>query len=105
MIRMNAEEATRIAAVGSFLSARDLQYIPTLMTPPMVILPMENRLGEYYLHMGKNTEAYESYTDGYKKFPNNIGSLRGMKRSLIALGDKEKAEEIQKHIDVIKPKK
>ena len=105
MIRMHAEEAMRVAAVGSFFSARDLQYIPTLMTPPMVILPMENRLGEYYLHMGKNTEAYEAYTDGYKEFPNNIGSLQGMKRSLIALGDKEKAAEIQKHIDVIKPKK
>ena len=105
MIRMNAEKDTRVAAVGSFYSARDLQYVPTLMMPPMVITPMQNRLGECYLHIGKNTEAYEAFTQGHEKYPNNLGSLLGMKRSLILLDKKEEAETIQKHIDLVKPKK
>ena len=105
MIRMNGAEATRVAAAGSFYSARDLQYIPTLMLPPMVVTPMQNRLGEYFLRMGKNTEAYEAFTEGHEKFPNSMGSLIGMKRSLTLLGKKEEAAMIQKHIDLVKPKR
>ncbi|MBK1854390.1 hypothetical protein JO972_05445 [Verrucomicrobiaceae bacterium 5K15] len=104
LIRMNDLVATRVAAAGSFYSARDLQYVPTLMLPPMVLTPMENRLGEYYLHMGKNTEAYEAFTSGHLHYPNNMGSLLGMKRSLELLGKKEDAAMIQRHIDLVKPK-
>lgn len=105
MIRMNAARATRPAAAGSFYSARDLQYVPTLMMPPMVLTPMENRLGEYFLHMGNYTDAYEAFTEGHEKYPNNMGSLIGMKRSLELLGKKADAAMIQKHIDLVKPKK
>jgi len=105
LIRMNASVATRVAAAGSYYSARDLQYVPTLMFPPMVITPMENKLGEYYLHMGKNADAYDAFTQGHEEFPNNMGSLTGMQRSLKLMGKKREAQMIQKHIDLVKPKK
>ena len=105
IIRMHATLTERVAAVGSYYSARDLQYVPTLMMPPLVITPMENRLGDYYLRMGKNDDAYDSYTQGHKNFPNNMGSLIGMKRSLTYLDKKADAAMIQKHIDLVKPKK
>lgn len=105
MIRMNAAKATRVAAAGSFYSARDLQYVPTLMMPPMVLTPMENRLGEYYLSMGKNAEAYEAFTEGHQRYPNNMGSLVGMRRSLTLMGKRDAAAVIQRHIELVKPKK
>ncbi|BDS08873.1 hypothetical protein NT6N_39130 [Oceaniferula spumae] len=105
LIRMNDSVDTRVAAAGSFYSARDLQYVPTLMQPPMVITSMENRLGEFYLRMGKNADAYEAFTEGHIRYPNNMESLLGMKRSLSLLGKKDDADKIQKHIDLVKPQK
>ncbi len=105
MIRMHGERALRVGAIGSFYSARDLQTVPTLMMPPMVLTPMQNRIGEYYLHMEKNDEAYHAFTQGHQYFPNNMGSLLGMKRSLSLLGKKDEATMIQQHIDLVKPKR
>ena len=104
MIHMHGEAATRLAAVGSFFSARDLQYVPSLMMPPMVITPMENRLGECYLLIGEQAKAYEAYSEGHKHYPNNIESLLGMKKCLTLMKKIEEAAMIQKHIDLVTPK-
>ena len=85
-----------------FMSARDKQGIPSLMMPPLVLSPMENRLGEYYLKMGRSVEAYEAYQDGLIRYPNNMASLLGLKRSLDVLGKKNESALVQRHINLVK---
>ena len=94
-----------LIAAGSFHSARDLQAVPTMMLPPLILTPMENRLGELYLRMGKNTEALDVYKEGEKRYPNNIESLLGIKRSFDGLGRKDAAAIVQKQIDLVKTMK
>jgi cytochrome c-type biogenesis protein CcmH/NrfG len=60
---------------------------------------MDNRLGDYYFSVGENHEALLAYTDGDRLYPNNLASLLGMKRSLVALEKNEEAEQLQKRID------
>ncbi len=105
IIKMNFSRAERVAAAGSFYSAIDLQYIPKLMMPPLVVTPMQNRLGEYYLYMGKNEDAYEAFIEGHKHYPNNMNSLMGMKLSLSLLGKEADAAIIQAHIDLVTPQR
>ncbi|MCP5536472.1 MAG: tetratricopeptide repeat protein [Akkermansiaceae bacterium] len=102
LIALNGPEDMRMAASNWFRSARDKQGIPSLMMPPAVISPMENRLAEYYLRTGDNAAAYEAYQEGLKRYPNNMSSLLGAKRCLELLGKKEDAARVQKHIELVR---
>ena len=102
LIAQYGPEDMVITGANWFRAARDKQVIPTLMMPPSVPFPMENRLGDYYLSQGKATEAYEAYGDGQKRYPNNMMSLLGMEKSLLKLGKKEEAKKIQEHIELVK---
>ncbi len=104
LIALNGMKDLRVAASNWFRSARDKQNIPSLMMPPLVITPMENRLAEYYLRTGENAKAYEAYQDGLRRYPNNMGSLLGAKRCLDLLGKKAAAARVQKHINLVKKK-
>ena len=101
-IALNEAEDFRVTALNWFMSARDKQGVPSLMMPPLVLTPMENRLGEYYLKMGKNVEAYEAYQAGLKRYPNNMDSLLGVKRSLDLLGKTNESALVQRHINLVK---
>jgi len=102
LIALNDEEGSRMMASNWFMSARDKQGIPSLMMPPLVLSPMENRLGEYYLKMGRGVEAYEAYQDGLIRYPNNMASLLGLKRSLDVLGKINESALVQRHINLVK---
>jgi len=101
LIAMYGDEVTRSAASSWFMSARDKQGVPSLMMSPMVLAPMENRLAEYYLSAGKAADAYEAFQGGLQRYPNNMASLRGLKRCLNALGENEQAELVEKHIELL----
>ena len=75
------------------------------MMPPLVLTPMENRLGEYYLKMGKNVEAYDAYQTGLERYPNNMDSLLGVKQSLDLLGKTNESALVQRHINLVKVRK
>lgn len=104
LIALNGQKDMRMTASNWFRSARDKQGVPSLMMPPSVLTPMENRLAEYYLRMGKNADAYDAYQEGLKRYPNNMASLLGAKKCLNLLGKKEDAARVQQHIDLVKPK-
>lgn len=99
LIAMKGPEKTKIVAAGRFLSARDKQRAYSVLMPPIVMNPMDNRLGEYYFSVGESHEALLAYTEGDRLYPNNLASLLGMKRSLLALEKNEEAEQLQKRID------
>lgn len=103
LIAMAGPEKTKIVAAGRFLSARDKQRAYSVLMPPIVINPMDNRLGDYYFSVGKSQDALLAYTDGERLYPNNLASLLGMKRSLLALEKKDEADQLQKRIDKLDP--
>lgn len=103
LIGMQEKELMPVTTANHFRSARDKQLVPSLMMPPLVITHMDNRLGDFYLRLGKNKEAYGAFQDALNKYPNNMASLRGIKKCYEAMGQKKHAEQIQKHIDLIKP--
>lgn len=102
---MREKEVMKVTTANHFRSARDKQITPSMMMPPLVITHMENRLGEYYLRIGENKEAYGAYQDALNMYPNNMDSLRGIRKCYLAMGQKEDAEQVRKHIELISPKK
>ena len=105
LIALDGKDGSRAIALNWFMSARDKQGIPSLMMPPLVLSPMENRLGEYYLRVGQNADAYEAYQEALRRYPNNMASLLGLKRALEVLEKKNEAALVQRHIDLIKVRK
>jgi len=104
LIALNGMKDMRMTAANWFMSARDKQGIASMMMPPSVLTPMENRLAEYYLRIGDNAAAYTSYQDGLTRSPNNMVSLLGIKNCLELLGKKEDALRVKKHIELVKSK-
>jgi len=96
------EKELRITASNWFRSARDKQGVPGSMMPPLVITPMENRLAEYYLAVGKESSAYKAYQEGLLRYPNNMDSLRGVEKCLRLLGKKEAAARVKKHMRLVR---
>ncbi|NWK57713.1 tetratricopeptide repeat protein [Verrucomicrobiaceae bacterium N1E253] len=89
LIAMNGPEATRVVATGRFLSARDKQLVPSMMMPPYVMRPMDNRLAEAYLQQGKPEDALDAYQRGAERFPKNLESLQGLKATHAVLDKTE----------------
>jgi len=52
--------------------------------------------------MGKNVEAYDAYQAGLERYPNNMDSLLGVKRSLDLLGKTNESALVQRHINLVK---
>lgn len=80
LIALHGPEKTRVVAPGQFLSARDKQQLPSMMTAPLVLTPMDNRLGDYYLGTKQYQEALDAYQRGAKRFVNNAESVRGVEK-------------------------
>ena len=99
LISWRGPKATRVVALGQFLTARDKQQPPSVMISPLVLMPMDNRLGDYYLSVGNGEEALGAYQDGNKLIFNNVASLRGMKKSLLLLEKKEESDVVQERMD------
>lgn len=102
LVAMNGEKDMRMTATNWFRSARDKQGRPSMMMPPLVLSPMENRLAEYYVKVGKPQDALAAYSAGEKRYPNNIPSMLGMKHCLEKLGRNEAAGVVQKQIEMVK---
>ncbi len=66
-------------AYNWFASAVDRQHPAPMMFPPMILTPMANLLGEYYLAVDQPTEAIESYQRALTAFPNDMNALLGLK--------------------------
>ena len=92
-------------ALNHFMSARDKQGVPSLMMPPLVLSPMENRVGDYYHSIGRHADAYEAYYQGLVRYPHNMASLQGVKVALINMGEAQEAERVAEHMKLIRQSK
>lgn len=102
LIALKGSAADQVSASSWFRSAIDRQGFSSLMMPPSVITPMENRLAEYDLKKKDYKSAYENYDIALKKHPKSMPSLMGAKVALDKMGDIERAGSIQQQIDAVK---
>ena len=105
LVALSDDASANAMALNHFMSARDKQGIPSLMMPPLVLSAMENRVGDYYYSIGRHGDAYEAYYQGLVRYPHNMASLEGLRRSLINLGEADEAERVGKHIELIRKQK
>ncbi|RYD19428.1 MAG: tetratricopeptide repeat protein [Verrucomicrobiaceae bacterium] len=85
-------------AYNWFSSASDRQRPAPMMFPPLVLTPMPNRLGEYYLATGKPQDAIEAYNRALSAFPNDMNALTGLKESYERAKLTKEAAETEKKI-------
>ena len=98
LITMSRPKADRGGAFNWYRSAIDRQSRMTLMMPPGVLLPMEARLGEYYVDRGEADQAIETLQQGLEKWPNDLELLTRLKGAFQASGSEEKAKETEQAI-------
>jgi tetratricopeptide (TPR) repeat protein len=75
---------SRGSAFNWFRAAADRQRTATLMHPPLILTPMANDLGDYFLSTNQSTKALEAYQEAIKKFPNEPSTLELIKKAKAA---------------------
>lgn len=90
------------SAYNWFASACDRQRPAPMMFPPMVLTPMPNHLGEYYLAVKKPAEAVEAYERSLAAFPNDMNALVGLKTSYEQAKHPDKASATEKKIQALR---
>jgi tetratricopeptide (TPR) repeat protein len=69
------------SAFNWFRAAADRQRTSTLMHPPLILTPMANDLGDYYLSIKQPEKALQVYQEAISKFPNEASTLQRIKRT------------------------
>lgn len=68
------------SAFNWFRAAADRQRTSTLMHPPLILSPMANDLGDYYLSIHQPEKALAAYQEAITKFPNEASALKRMEK-------------------------
>lgn len=68
------------SAFNWFRAAADRQRAPTLMHPPLILTPMANHLGDYFLSRKQPEKALEAYQQAINQFPNEPSTLERIKK-------------------------
>ncbi|MES2982193.1 MAG: hypothetical protein V4727_07760 [Verrucomicrobiota bacterium] len=68
------------SAFNWFRAAADRQRTSTLMHPPLILSPMANDLGDYFLSLQQPEKALEAYQEAITKFPNQASTLERIKK-------------------------
>lgn len=71
----------RGSAFNWFRAAADRQRTATLMHPPLILSPMANDLGEYFLTINQPAKAIAAYQEAITKFPNDPSTLNRIKKA------------------------
>lgn len=69
------------SAFNWFRAAADRQRTATLMHPPLILSPMANDLGEYFLTINQPAKAIAAYQEAITKFPNDPSTLNRIKKA------------------------
>jgi tetratricopeptide (TPR) repeat protein len=101
-IALAGPENQRGTAFNWFSSAADRQRPSPMLYPPMLLTPMASRLGEYHLKTQQPAEAVASFQRALLAFPNDMNSLVGLQRALLASGKPDQASVIGKRIEELK---
>ena len=90
------------SAYNWFSSATDRQHPAPMMFPPMLLTPMAIHIGDYFLAVGRTTDAEEAYQRALAVFPNDMNALTGLKRTYEQAKLPAKAGETEKRIEELR---
>ncbi len=90
------------SAYNWYRAALDRQTPASMLMPPTVLLPMEARLGEYYLAKGDPKAAVDILIEGQGKHTNDIEILNRLQKALAKAGHPDQAKEIGATIEEVK---
>ncbi len=90
------------SAFNWYRAALDRQTPPSMLMPPTVLLPMEARLGEYYLAKGDAKAAVDILVEAQGKHTNDIEILTRLQKALVKAGHPDQAKGIAEEIEKVK---
>jgi tetratricopeptide (TPR) repeat protein len=90
------------SAFNWYRAALDRQTPPSMLMPPTVLLPMEARLGEYYLAKGDAKAAVDILVEGQGKHTNDIEILSRLQKAFVKAGHTDQAKGIADEIEKVK---
>lgn len=99
LLAMAGPANQRGSAYNWFSSAADRQLPASMLMPPVLLSPMAARLGEYHLAEKRAEDAIEDYQRALVLFPNDMGSLKGLKLAFEAAGMSEDAARTAEKIE------
>jgi hypothetical protein len=68
------------SAFNWFRAAADRQRAYALIHPPLILSPMANDLGDYYLTIHQPQKALAAYQEAIVKFPNEASALKRIEK-------------------------
>ena len=68
------------SAFNWFRAAADRQRASTLIHPPLILSPMANDLGDYYVSIHQPQKALAAYQEAILKFPNEASALKRIEK-------------------------
>ena len=86
MLAMAGDAGSRRSAFNWYKSAIDLQMRPSMTMPPMILYPLELRLGEYHMATGEFLKAAEAFQAALVRRPNDLKALQGYQGALLKIG-------------------
>ena len=87
------------SAFNWYRAGLDRQRYASLMMPPAVLLPMEVRLGEYYMARHDWTKAIETMIGGQHRWPNDWELLHQLQIGFHKAGMKADAADVEKRLE------
>ncbi|MGB6220572.1 tetratricopeptide repeat protein [Haloferula sp.] len=90
------------SAFNWYQAAADRQKLASLMMPPAILIPMELRLGEYYMARRDWTTAIEVMIAGQHRWPNDWELLHQLQIAFHKAGMKADAEDVERRLKKLK---
>ncbi|MEK7948975.1 hypothetical protein [Luteolibacter soli] len=99
---MAGGKESMVSAFNWYRAALDRQTPPTMLMPPIALLPMEARLAEYYLARGENQPAIDILVEAQGKHTHDVEILTRLQKAMEKSGEKEQAKLIREQIERVK---
>ena len=102
LLALTGPDKQRGTSYNWFSSAADRQLPASMLMPPALLSPMVARLGGYHLAAKQADEAIDAFQRALLLFPNDLGSLNGMKLAFEAAGKSAEAAQTAEKIESLK---
>ncbi|MCW1924235.1 hypothetical protein OKA05_16835 [Luteolibacter arcticus] len=90
------------SAFNWYRAALDRQTPPTMLMPPITLLPMEARLGEYFMARGETKPAIDILVEAQGKYTHDVEILSRLQKAMEKAGEKEQAKLVREQIEKVK---
>lgn len=99
---MSGPKAGLGSAFNWYRAALDRQTPPSMLMPPIALLPMQARLAEYHMAKGEPQAAIDVLTLVQERQTNDIEVLTRLRKALLQAGRADQAKEVAGEIERLK---